>query len=197
MLASIHPLGERARDRRWGVTVTAYLAASITGGAAAGVLLGLAGRGVGLADLDSAWRAALVAGACALGLLVDVAAPAALPTVRRQVDEDWLHRYRGWVYGAGFGFQLGLGVVTIVTTAAVYVAFGLAFLTGSASAGLAIGAAFGLVRALPVLSVARVRRPDELRRAHARMQGWAGPARTFGLAAQAAVVAAAVAVALG
>ena len=36
---------------------------------------------------------------------------------RRQVNEDWMARYRGWAYGAGFGLQLGLGVVTIVTTA--------------------------------------------------------------------------------
>jgi len=43
MLASIHPLGERARRSRWGVTVTAYLLGSVAGGAGAGAALGAVG----------------------------------------------------------------------------------------------------------------------------------------------------------
>lgn len=47
------------------------------------------------------------------GLALDLGLGALrLPGPARQVDEDWLARYRGWVYGAGFGTQLGLGVVT-------------------------------------------------------------------------------------
>ena len=33
------------------------------------------------------------------------------------VHEQWLTRYRGWVYGVGFGAQLGFGLVTIITSA--------------------------------------------------------------------------------
>ena len=75
------------------------------------------------AAVRAAWRA--VIGAVALiGVALDLGwAGLRLPTVRRQVNEDWLHRYRGGVYGFGFGFQLGLGVATIVTTAAVYLTF--------------------------------------------------------------------------
>ena len=40
-------------------------------------------------------------------------------TPRRQVNEDWIGRYRGWVYGAGFGAQLGLGFAVFVMTCAV------------------------------------------------------------------------------
>ena len=36
----------------------------------------------------------------------------ALPSVQRQVNEDWLVEFRGWVYGFGFGAQLGAGVAT-------------------------------------------------------------------------------------
>ena len=36
------------------------------------------------------------------------------------MNEEWLTSYRGWVYGAGFGAQLGTGVVTIVTSPIVY-----------------------------------------------------------------------------
>ena len=82
--------------------------------------------------------------------------------VHRQVDDGWLARYRGWVYGAGFGFQLGLGVVTIVTTAAVPAAWLLALLTASPVAGAAVGLAFGLGRGLPVLANGGVDTPGRL-----------------------------------
>jgi sulfite exporter TauE/SafE len=118
-----------------------------------------------------------------------------LPTVRRQVDEDWLARYRGWVYGVGFGFQLGLGAVTIVTTAGVYLAWALALLSGSAGRGAVVGVAFGLARAIPVFGLASVQRPDQLRRAHRRMQRWARVAARATGAALALVAATAIAAA--
>src|SRR5918911_3529418 len=139
MLASIPPLGERARGSRWGLTVAFYVAAATAAGAALGAAAGALG--------SLAWhgeslrlRAAILAGALALGLMLDVAGR--LPTPRRQVNEDWLREYRGWVYGAGFGGQLGLGVTTIVTTSLVYVTLLAAFLSASAAAGAAIVALF-------------------------------------------------------
>ena len=54
--------------------------------------------------------------------------------------------------GIGFGAQLGAGLATIVTTAAVHLVFALALLAGDVGAGLAIGAVFGLARALPLLA---------------------------------------------
>ena len=30
-----------------------------------------------------------------------------LPSHTRQVNEAWLDEYRGWVYGGGFGWQIG------------------------------------------------------------------------------------------
>src|SRR2546421_12803018 len=156
MLASIHPVGERARRSRWGVTVTAYLLGSVAGGAGAGAALGAVGAILfALLPGAGAVRAWSVALACVLAAAVELGAGGLrLPTVRRQVDEDWLARYRGWVYGAGFGFQLGLGAVTIVTTAGVYLAWALALLSGSVGRGVAIGVAFGVARAVPVLGLA-------------------------------------------
>jgi sulfite exporter TauE/SafE len=194
MLASIHPLGERARDRRWGVTVGAYVAAST----AAAVLLGAVLGGVGdLLGLSSAVTAALVVALAALALAFDLRLGGLrLPTVRRQVDEDWLGRYRGWVVGVGFGAQLGLGVVTIVNTAAVYLALALALLTGSVAAGAVVGATFGLVRGLLILVVGRVRRPDQLRAALRRVHAWRPVSERIGIAVQAGVLVAAGAVAV-
>ncbi|MGH9265807.1 MAG: sulfite exporter TauE/SafE family protein [Acidimicrobiales bacterium] len=194
MLASIHPLGERARERRWGVTVSAYLLAST----AAAALLGAALGGIGdVLALTPGSTAALVAALCALALAFDLGVGGLrLPTVHRQVDKDWLYRYRGWVVGAGFGFQLGLGVVTIVNTAAVYLTLALALLTGSAAAGAAVGATFGLARALVILAVAPVRRPDQLRAALRRMHAWRPLSERAGIAVQALALVAAGAVAI-
>jgi sulfite exporter TauE/SafE len=176
MLASIHPLGERARDRRWGVTVGAYLLGSTGAAALLGAVLG----GVGVL----------------LPLTARSTAVLALPTVHRQVDKDWLDRYRGWVVGVGFGFQLGLGVVTIVNTAAVYLALALALLTGSVAAGAVVGTTFGLVRALVILVVGGVRRPDQLRLALRRVQAWRPLSHRAGIAVQGLVLIAAGAVAI-
>ena len=192
MLASIHPLGERARDRRWSVTVSAYLVSSTLAAAVLGALLGGAG---GLLPLGPASVAVAVLALCALALAFDLGR-LRLPTVHRQVDKDWLDRYRGWVVGVGFGFQLGLGVVTVVNTAAVYLALALAALTGSTAAGAAVGATFGLVRAVVILAVAPVRRPDQLRAALRRMQLWRPLSERIGITVQALVLLAAGAVAI-
>src|SRR2546421_9993346 len=161
MLASIHPLGERARGHRWGITVSSFIAGAGAAGATAGGLLGRAGATVRhRAGLPLGLVVAIVVAAGVAGIALDLGfAGLRLPTVHRQVNEDWLHRYRGGVYGFGFGFQLGLGVATIVTTATVYLTFALAFLAGSAWAGLAIGAAFGLVRGAGLLFAAAVQTP--------------------------------------
>src|SRR5205085_11088620 len=42
------------------------------------------------------------------------------PFFLRQVNEDWLGRYRSWLYASGFGWQVGAGVTTYIMTAAVF-----------------------------------------------------------------------------
>lgn len=95
--------------------------------------------------------------------------------------------YRGWVYGAGFGFQLGLGLVTFITSGAVYVTFAMAFLSGSWFWGLVIGLVFGLARAGMAFGVAGVRSPYQLRLAHRRLQRLANPVQRVAAGAQAAI----------
>ena len=56
------------------------------------------------------------------------------PFFRRQVNEDWLPRYRGWLYGVGFGWQVGVGVATYIMTAAVFLTVAIGVLTGSPAA---------------------------------------------------------------
>ena len=173
MLGSIHPLGERSRNNRWSVTVGAYVAASLVGGAVVGAVAGLLGllvsRAVGLgATAWAALAATLVAAA------IDIAASATRKPVSRlrQVNEDWLSRYRGWVYGVGFGFQLGTGILTTVVSAAVYLAIFFSFLSAQPVAGAAIGLTFGAARALPLLVMRGARGPRELREIHRRLARW-------------------------
>src|SRR3954451_10220119 len=162
MLTSISPLGERARGNRWSVTVAAYLLGSLLGGAAVGGLLGLAG------ELLLQPLPLIGAVVCVAAAIADLAG--LLPRGRRQVDEAWLNSYRGWVYGFGFGAQLGVGVVTIVTSAATYAVWALCLLTGSTAAGVAIGATFGLARALPILLLRKATTPVALRAVGARLE---------------------------
>src|SRR4051794_18867598 len=157
MLASIHPLGERARGQSFAVTVTAYTIGSFVGAATFGALLGALGAAV-FGDGGDGFRLGILAGAAVLAALVDRSGRR-IPSSHRQVNEDWLTEYRGWVYGLGFGLQLGLGVVTIVTTAAVYLTWVGALLSARPGAGAVIGVAFGAARALPVLAGGRLRTP--------------------------------------
>lgn len=158
MLASITPLGERSRGQRWGVTVAFFLVASTTTGALLGGALGGAG-----ALLTSWWgleadeRLTAAAAVAAAAMLVDLQPFAELPTTRRQVNAYWLDTYRGWVYGGGFGAQLGVGVGTIVTTAGVYAVLVIALLQQAALPGALVVGAFGFARGVSVLPAGVIR----------------------------------------
>ncbi len=175
MLASITPLGERGRGSHWGITMTAFALAATVVGAGAGALLGLLGDGVLGSGVSEQARLLVLAGGLLLAVVVDLAG--AVPGPRRQVDERWLDAFRGWVYGAGFGAQLGAGVTTVVSSAATYAAGLAAFLTGSAGAGAIILGCFGAVRGLTPLIAAHVRRPDQLIALHAAIDRRRGAVR--------------------
>ena len=97
-----------------------------------------------------------------------------VPIHRRQVNERWLDQYRSWVYGAGFGWQIGTGLATYITTAAVYLMVVLGALSTSPAVALAIGCGFGLCRGLAVFLTARITNPTALRAFHRRFTE-AGP----------------------
>jgi len=176
MLASITPLGERSRRQRWSVTVTSHVVGSAAGGVAAGAALGTVGWA--LARLTgAAGDERLVALAVVVSIGVALDAAGKLPTSRRQVNELWLHRYRGWVYGLGFGAQLGTGVATTIATSAVYAAGAAAVLSASPAWGAAIGAVFGAVRGAAPLTAGRIHSPPDLARFHARLGALDRPSR--------------------
>jgi MFS family permease len=169
MLASITPLGERGRQSHWSVTIIAFAFGATAAGAAAGALLGALGTLLP-GSADGGVRAAVIAVALIGALALDLSSTA-VPGPRRQVDERWLDRYRGWVYGVGYGSQLGLGIVTVVTSAATYVVLLSALASGHPVTGLAIMGLYGALRGLTPLLAAGVRTPQQLLALHARLRG--------------------------
>src|SRR6266511_774424 len=196
MLGSINPLGERARGSRWGVTVAALAVGAVAGGGAIGVVLGGAGH-VLLGSVSPVARVAALAGALVAGAAFDGRLLGLrLPSIRRQVNEDWLGRYRGGVVAAAFGAQLGVGVVTVVTTSAVYAVLVAAVLTASPLAGCVVGATLGAGRALAVLPAGRATDPRAAAALGRRMHEWERPARIAGAAAQVSLAGALIVVAV-
>ena len=184
MLTSISPLGERARGNRWSLTVLWLGLGAIGGGAAIGAGLGALGQYATGALADSA-RLVVLAVACAVTAMWDLSGRR-LPG-HRQVNEDWLVAYRSWVYGAGFGLQLGAAVATVVNTALVPLFMLAALLTGEMTAGLVVGAAFGAVRGASLVLVRQVRTPHDLRRLHGRLDRHADRVRHIGVGVAAAL----------
>jgi hypothetical protein len=91
-----------------------------------------------------------------------------LPFHRRQVNERWLDQFRPSVYGLGFGWQIGTGLATYITTAAVYLMIALGALTGRPLMALAVGTCFGMLRGSAVLLTRHVTDPSGLRAFHRR-----------------------------
>jgi hypothetical protein len=163
MLASITPLGERSRGFRWGWTASAFA----IGAVGAGAIGGAVGGAVGSLAPAGSWRTIAALAVVIAAVCFDATSlRRRLPSSRRQVNEDWMVRYRGWVYGAAFGAQLGSGLATIVTSAAIYAAAAGAVLCGTIAGGAAVGAAFGLTRALSLLPARTARDGAGLARLH-------------------------------
>jgi hypothetical protein len=114
-----------------------------------------------------------------------------LPYHGRQVNEDWLAQYRSWVYGAGFGWQIGVGLATYIMTAAVYLLIVLAALTASPLAAFTVCVVFGLVRGTAIFLGAGQTTPARMRAFHARFDALREPVRLAVIAVQFAVAAAA------
>ena len=198
MLSTITPVTEASRQRRYPLTVAWFLLGAVAGGATLGVLASTLAAGVGALDLTTTTTLgllaalALVAAACdarSLGLT--------LPGHGRQVNESWLTRYRSWVYGLGFGWQIGAGLATYIVTAAVYLTVVAAALTGSPAVAFGIGLAFGLVRGLAIFLGVRLTTQARLVEFHRRFEAAREPSRRAAVGALLAVAAVAAWVAAG
>lgn len=185
MLSSIHPFGERSRNNTFRRTATAHVVGSLLGGGLLGLLFGgigwLLDQAIGLSN-DA--RTIIVAIAAISALLVEATSlERLLPSRTRQVNENWIQSYRGWIYGGGFGAELGFGISTIITTPLVHLLVLSIVLVGSVSGAVFLGATFGLVRGATVLTARHVDSPDALRQFHQRLDALRSRSRSGAVAA--------------
>ncbi len=175
MLASITPLSETGRGNRFRTTARWFVVGSTAGGLTLGVCVAVLAVGVhGLALSSTAVGVAALATAVVAAASDTGVKGFRVPVHHRQVNERWLDQFRPWAYAAGFGWQIGTGLATYITTAAVYLLIVLGALGGSPAWALALGLGFGLVRGLSVLLGRNIRDPATLRAFHRRFVD-AGP----------------------
>jgi hypothetical protein len=169
MLSSLTPLAERGRGHRYRTTVAWFIVGGLIGGCALGATAALLAVGVRALGPSTTVVLGIVAGAALIALASDLGVFGfGLPVHHRQVNERWLDQYRSWVYGVGFGFQIGMGLATYIMTAALYLLVVLASLSQSVVVALTLGAVFGFVRGLAVLLGRTITSPEALRSFHRR-----------------------------
>jgi cytochrome c biogenesis protein CcdA len=183
VLASITPLGERGRNSRYAVTAIAFVAGATGGGALLGTIFGALGS-ASLTEISAKGRLGILAVVIAMTFVAELWR---LPTIRRQVNEEWMHAYRGWVYGFGYGAQLGAGVTTIVTTGAIYAMLVAEALTTHVGYGASIGTIFGFTRGITLLAGAAIRTPRGLVTLDAALRRGERPASWMARSGQVAV----------
>jgi hypothetical protein len=169
MLATVTPLAERGRGHRYRSTAAWFVAGGAAGGAALGLCMAALAAGIHAAAVPTTTVAVV---ACA-GAVLAAASDARLggfhlPFHSRQVNERWLDQFRPWVYGAGFGWQIGAGLVTYIKKAALYLMILLAALTAGPVTALIVGVLFGLVRGLAVFLGRGITSTAALARFHRR-----------------------------
>jgi hypothetical protein len=198
MLSTITPMGEQGRGHRFAGSAAWFVAGAVLGGATLGA--GAAGLAAGVAatDLSGDARVGMAAVLAAVTIASDLAVGGfRLPSHTRQVNEGWLGQYRRWVYAGGFGWQIGVGLATYVTTAAVYLLLALAALTASPLAAFSVVTGFGLVRGLAVLLGRGLTTPERMLALHRRLEELLPSAQRAIVLVQAAVLAVAAGAAWG
>ena len=180
MLSTITPFGERGRGHRYGATAAWFVVGAVLGGATLGAAL--AGLAVGAGAIGLGHHRPLAVGVVAVAALAAAGIDRGvfgdiIPLLRRQVDDRWLGRYRSWVYGAGFGWQIGVGLTTYIMTAAVLLVGVIAVVSASPIVAGALGVLFGLTRGLAVFLSRRASSPARLRELHRRIDEAREPVR--------------------
>ncbi|MEX2251585.1 MAG: hypothetical protein WD895_05885 [Acidimicrobiia bacterium] len=167
MLSTITPVTEQGRGRRYAATVPWYLLGALAGGATLGGVAALVSIPVGAADIPEMTVFAIIGLFGVVSIFSDLGVKGfRLPRHRRQVDRLWLDHYRSWVYGTGFGWQIGVGLATYIVTTAVYLTLLIAILTGSPIRALTIGLVFGTVRGLAIFLGVRASTIERLHALH-------------------------------
>jgi MFS family permease len=192
MLSSITPVAEQGRGHRFRSTARWFVAGAVVGGAMLGGVMAALAVAVRWLDLPGLAVVSVALVAAATTALSDSGVSGRrLPFHGRQVNERWLDQYRSWVYGAGFGWQIGCGLATYIVTAGVYLMIVLGALSGDPWVALGLGTLFGLVRGMAVFASRKVHDPMTLRALHLRLSRLDLPSAAVTVATQVAAAVAA------
>lgn len=151
MVHTLGPTGHTGGRSTTAAACATFGIGALAAGAATFGAFAAAGHVLGFSRAALASVAAAVAFAAALG---EARGVRIVPQIRRQVPEHWRRIMPLPLAGGLYGFLLGLGFTTFVLTFAVWALAAISLLLGDVTAGFAIGLAFGLGRALPVLVLA-------------------------------------------
>jgi hypothetical protein len=152
MIETIGPTGHSGGRR---TTIAACL--TFAPGAIAGGILTFGSLALlGLAVHGEAGRLAYLAGAgiALVAAVLEARGTRLVPQIRRQLPEPWRRRLPMPLAAGLYGVLLGLGFTTFVLSFGVWALAGISFAVGDPVAGLAIGACFGVGRALPIVLLA-------------------------------------------
>lgn len=188
MLSTITPMAEAGRGHSFRSTSVWFVIGSVAGGLTLGGLMAAMALSVAALQVTTTMTLWIVAVASLIAAASDGRVSGFhLPGHDRQVNERWLDQYRSWVYGAGFGWQIGVGLATYIMTAGVYLLILMGGLTASPWIGIALGGLFGLVRGLAVYLAAGLDSGERLLSFHARFESWREPVRQSMIVVQALV----------
>jgi len=152
MIETIGPTGHSGGRRTALAACATFAPGAVVGGAITYGALGALG---GIVHGAGGEVALLIAAAIALAAaLAEARGVPIVPQIRRQLPEHW-RRVMPMPVAAGlYGVLLGLGFTTFVLSFGVWALAGIAFAVGDLQAGLLIGAAFGVGRAVPIAVLA-------------------------------------------
>lgn len=152
MVATIGPRGHTGGPRTTFAACVTFAFGALAGGVVTFGSLALLGDLVRGAGGRTAYLvAAAIAGAAALAELRGIPI---VPQVRRQLPEHWRRLMPMPLAAALYGVLLGLGFTTFVLTFGVWALAGISAAVASPTAGVLVGAGFGVGRALPIVVIA-------------------------------------------
>ena len=152
MIETIGPTGHTGGLRTTLAAAATFAPFAVLGGVITFGLLALAGEVVfGAAGTAGYAIAAIVSLAAALA---EARGTPIVPQVRRQLPIGWRSSAPMPLASAGYGVLLGLGFTTFVLSYGVWALMGISLALGDPTAGLVIGLAFGVGRALPIVVLA-------------------------------------------
>jgi hypothetical protein len=175
MIATIGPLVQEAR-RQWWQSTLLFVLGSAAGGAVTFGLLGCLGQFT-LGEIRPAVLWTGFAAAAYMFALQELGSIKwALPGTTRSVPKNWWEDLGPSKGALAYGIGLGLGITTVVPFASFYSLALWAVLSANAEYAVALGLAYGVARALPVLLAGVVlaprRRVPDPRATVARIAEW-------------------------